>query len=371
MSSGGLTRFELPLGALPGDRPRTYIPANITSGGIVTYPFLSKDAADKADDAVAATKKNLDALKKAKGDKKQIAKLEKQLAAESKPVVTIATRDIKVAAAGMKKLEAEVESLLGAASKRLIDARAALKAFEAKKDTKVLAGLADLGDDLQEMAERANKAMEAFAVSWNEYRQAKFSVDPKLLKDFSALRSGIIDRTIKVRGKQQKIVGIAAEGASLESRALEADQGFETDSENRLGQLVKLHNDVKNVIVQASKKNGPDLIERSVPQYQAWLDNPNFDEFKAGHPIRQGHYKSMTSVAQLNNQALSTLKRTVANGKKLLTAADLKDGKIQQVVKEIDATLGNYEALVKKNLKILPELAKMMTAGDKRLKAGK
>jgi hypothetical protein len=327
-------------------------------------------AVQKADREAAAAKKKLDDLKKAKGDKKAIAALEKEYAALAKTVVQIATKDMKTAAEGLKTLEKEVEGTLGAASKRLAAARTALKTYAANKDAKVLAPCFGLKEEIERLQLRATNLMDDYAVSWNDYRQLSFSVDAKLLKDIYTVRKTIIDRTIGVRGKQQKVGAVALEAGTVETQAHELTQGFETDSENRFGQLVEIRKEIENVIKEGGHKNKPELIGLAVTQFEEWLALP-FAEFKKQMPIRKAQYKSLTTVGQVNNQAVSSMKRTIANGKKLLTPADLKDDKVKRVVKEIDDTFTTYSTRVSENLTALPKIATLLTQGDKRLKTGK
>lgn len=336
-----------------------------------TFQILKADRATKADADAVKIKKQIDDLKKAKGDKKQIAKLEKDHTVVAKTLVQILTQDIKIAADGLKKLDQLVEAAVGTAAKRLAAARTGMKEFQKRRDESLLRPCTGLGGEVERLEKQADTLMTEFAVSWNEYRQPNFKgVDANLLKDFSKTRAAIIDRTILIRSKQQKLVSLTAEAGTIETAAVEAVQDFETDTDNRLAQAIELRETVNKVIVQGKKKNDPNLISRALPGFKEWSGLP-FKEFKGQVAVRKSQYKSLTTVAQVNNQAVSSLKRSITNGKQMFSAEDLKDDKVAEVMGEIDKTFAEYESTVRTNLKALPEVAKLLTEADKRVKAGR
>ena len=334
------------------------------------FPMLKKDKAEKLDKDATQLAKQITDLKKKKGDKKQIAALEKQYATVVKNCSDVFTKDIRIAASGLKKMEAEVEAAVGAGSKRLVAARTGLKNYRAKRDESLLKPCFGLEAELKKLEEKADGLMMDYAVSWNEYRQANFDVPDKAKAEFAKLRTGIIERTILIRTKHQKLVAMASEASSLETAALDAGQDFETDTDNRLVQLKEVLANVQNAIVQNGKKNDPKMIGNALDKFQAWVASP-FPDFKQGYTVRKALYKSLTATGQSSNQMLSGLRRTVDNGKKLLTPQDLKDDRIARVVSDLDETFSAFENDVKTNLKALPELAKCMNEADKRMKAKK
>jgi hypothetical protein len=245
-----------------------------------------------------------------------------------------------------------------------------LKSYRAKKVDAMLKPCFGLEAELKKLEQKADGLMMDYAVSWNEYRQANFDVPDKAKAEFAKIRGTIIERTIVIRTKHQKLVGLASEASALETAAVDAGQDFETDTDNRLVQIREVLATVKSAIVQNGKKNDPKMIGNALDKFQDWITLP-YKDFQQGYTVRKALYKSLTATGQSSNQTLSSLRRTVENGKKLLTPQDLKDDRIARVVSDIDETFSTFEDEVKTNLKALPEIAKCVNEAEKRMKAKK
>src|SRR4029078_3084171 len=115
------------------------------------FPILLRAMAEQLEDQAIKLEKQIADLKKKKGDKKQLAALEKSYATVTKDCAALFNKDIKIAGAGMKKVEADLEQTLGAAAKRLSEARAGLKNYGAKKNEALLKPCFGLEKDIDRL----------------------------------------------------------------------------------------------------------------------------------------------------------------------------------------------------------------------------
>lgn len=316
-------------------------------------------------------KTQVDTLKKAKGDKKRLAALEKQYAAAVKAVTTKAAADMKIATSGLKQCEKAVEEHLGRAGKRMVDSRAALAKYKKSRNNADLRPCADIEDDIRELADAADNEMDDLARSWNEYRTLDLGLDSKDQKDFISARKAVMDRTAILRTKVNKLVAMASEAEALQTAVTEATQGFETSTENRLRHAQELKKSVESTLVTLKKKNDPSRLVAVLKRWEEWRDIDDFAEFAGVIEDRRRAYKEAVATAQAANTALSTLKRSIATKKSVFTPEDLEDRKIAAVLGEVDEQFATFEAEVREGLDSIKTIAQILKDGEARVKRGR
>ena len=333
------------------------------------YKKLTTIRTDALKSTADQFRKEVDALKKAKGDKAKIAELEKRYAVAAAAAAKNATADLKIAATGFKTMAKFVEDLNGTASKRLVAAREGLAKFKKTSDVAALRPCQNLKRDIEAMASNSGDEVDRFAASWNPYRTANIGVEDKLLKEFNALRKGIIDNTIIVCTKVNKMMAMLAEAGSLDAAGASASQDFPATAENKLREAIALQRSVEDTVKALYSKNDPRTISNGKNQIDTWVKG-EFGSFTNQLEVRRSLYKALTATGQASNTTLSALRRTITNGRALFSPKDLKDPKIAQVIAAVDKQFADFEAETKLGLKDLTEIAKLMTQADQRANRG-
>lgn len=336
------------------------------------YTTLSTSTVNVMVSALKPFQKELDDLKKAKGDKKKIAELEKQIALKTQNVVKKLDADIATAKSGCNQMLLAVEGMLTEGAKALQLAKAVVAQLKSGKRATV-AVAQDAPRHLAELAANADAEMYAYGGSWDAYRMFNPALPDGAAKNFSSVRQKIMDDTKSARQKVDKLKALAEEATGLakEAAALAAGAAASPDESRREAELLhaQVHKMAKSLYEgKTTVENTADLVNRIGGNLQNATDVRQLAQLLVS---AEQSFAFTKKAAQTWAATIASMKKAFASGKSAIPAGLHKDGVIAKCLDECTTAIEKAERDAKAASLSLPTLAQAITAAQARVKKGK
>jgi len=340
---------------------------------VPTYPKMSKQTIDTMTTSLNALEKMIDTMKKdKKADKKKLADLQAEYALKSANIAKKFNEDMKTIKTGFNTSSLEIENYLTQAAQTIQAAKAALATYNKTRDKLQLAIIDGGPGVMKHIFDSAELEMNNYGGSWNEYRELKTCVDPKLVTEGAAFRTGIIEATKSLRAKVKKIESACAEMQAIKKQADDSSSMVLQSPDMKLKEVQDL---VRSLMAMDKKmRDGTkQTIESVTMGEKQFRENANvpINDLKNRIKILESQYTANTAVVQGFVTNIASMKKVLAAGKSTVQPMYLKDNSIVAVLKQADGVVNTAETDVKATQAAVISMAKELTKAQARIKAGK
>jgi len=324
--------------------------------------MLARATADTMNNSIKEFKKELDTLKKNKGDKKKIAELEKQIDLKCKNFAAKVLGDFHIAKQGCDALTLQIEAYLKNASESVQATKAAAERYKKARANSDKSIVEAAPAHLKSVYDLAKKEMDDYAVTWNCYRSNYGdAVDPKYMKEIGPVREDIIERTKTCRGKTDQIEQMSKEVEPY--KAVVADAGALTMAtpEEKVEELKKLLTLLQEMAKPLNTGKGTvEAVVNNLETFKGKVKQKK-DIIKASMTANEQAYAFNVKSTQGHVSALASMKKALTTGKSAIHQMYLKDPGVAEKIKECDEYVAGWDTKVKEGMTACNEMAKLMT----------